>query len=69
MHAVYRWHIPDPIYFQERLKVAVQQIGTRDFDGGLFERSDDIFSVAYWYQDSINQYLPELLSPQLRWPR
>jgi hypothetical protein len=69
MHAVYRWHIPDPIYFQERLKVAVQQIGTRDFDGGLFERSDDIFSVAYWYQDSINRNLPELQSPQLRWPR
>lgn len=68
MHGIYRWHIPDPIYFQERPRVAVQQIGTWDH-GGLFERSDDISTTSYWYQDGVNQVLPELLIAQHRWPR
>ncbi|MBO9705639.1 MAG: DUF2961 domain-containing protein [Arthrobacter sp.] len=68
MHGIYRWHIPDPVYFRERLRVTVQQIGTWDH-GGLFERSDDICSVAYWYQDGVNQSVPTLPSAQARWPR
>jgi hypothetical protein len=50
-HGMYRWHLPDPIYFQEDLRVTVQQIG---HDGSLlFERADDISSVAYWYQSGM----------------
>ena len=45
---LYRWHIPDPICFSQNLKVTIQQIGSRY--GGLFERRDDVSSVAYWYQ-------------------
>lgn len=41
----YRWHIQDPICFDENLKVTIQQIGVGH--RGLFERQDD---VAYWYQ-------------------
>lgn len=48
MRGLYRWHIPDPIYFHEGIKVTIQQIGTDE--SGLFERSDDLASVAYWYQ-------------------
>ncbi|HBF15661.1 MAG TPA: hypothetical protein DDW30_08310 [Clostridiales bacterium] len=48
MHAFYRWHVPDPIRFREELRVTVQQIGNGH--GGLFERQDDLSSVAYWYQ-------------------
>ncbi|NIY62289.1 glycoside hydrolase family 172 protein [Streptomyces malaysiensis] len=49
-HGLYRWHVHDPIYFEHDLKVTVQQIG---HDGrSLFERSDDVSSVAYWYQDT-----------------
>lgn len=44
----YRWHIPDPIVFQESIKVTLQQIGVDE--QGLFERQDDLASVAYWYQ-------------------
>jgi hypothetical protein len=46
--AMYRWHLPDPINFHKELRVTLQQIG---FDAKhYFERSDDISTVAYWYQ-------------------
>lgn len=47
-HGMYRWHLPDPIIFRDRLEVTLQQIGA--WDHGHFERSDDISTVAYWYQ-------------------
>lgn len=57
MHGLYRWYLPDPIYFRERICVTLQQIGAWDF--GLFERSDDITTVAHWYQtDSQRPWLP-----------
>ncbi len=43
-HGLYRWHILDPI------ALTLQQIGNDDLS--LFERSDDVATVAYWYQDS-----------------
>ena len=46
-HAVYRWHLPDPVLFTDRIRVTVQQIGA--WDHGLFERCDDVSSVAYFY--------------------
>lgn len=67
MHGLYRWHLPDPIYFQERLRVTVQQIGT--WEHGLFERSDDISTTAYWYQTTINAAFPPLPPAQDRTPR
>ena len=45
---LYRFHIPDPILFNSNIKVTIQQMGKHD--GHLFERADDIASVAYWYQ-------------------
>ncbi len=46
--SMYRWHGPDPIYFNQSLKATIQQIGYRP--GALFERSDDWCSTAFWYQ-------------------
>lgn len=47
-HDLYRWHLPDPVHFRKSIRATVQQIG---HDGDvLFERSDDVSSVAYWYQ-------------------
>lgn len=46
--SMYRWHVPDPIYFKQSLKATIQQIGWRK--EGLFERSDDWCSTAFWYQ-------------------
>ena len=70
MHAMYRWHIPDPIRFDNRLKVTIQQIG---YDlsrmDGITERSDDISSVAYWYQSEPHNTFNKLPEPEDRWPR
>ncbi len=48
-HAMYRWHIMDPIRFQEKLRVTIQALGWRN-DGRYFPGQHDICSVAYWYQ-------------------
>jgi hypothetical protein len=66
-HGLYRWHLPDPIYFEERLKVTLQQIGA--WDHGLFERSDDISTVAYWYQEGTHAPFEQLPAAEARWPR
>ncbi len=47
---MYRWHIPDPIRFQQDLRVTIQALGWRD-GGRYLPLQDDIASVAYWYQD------------------
>lgn len=67
MHGLYRWHLPDPIYFQSSLKATVQQIGAWDF--GLFERQDDIATTAYWYQSAPQRRFPPLAPVQERRPR
>lgn len=46
---MYRWHIPDPIYFDSSLKVTIQALGWRS-EGRYLPLQDDIASVAYWYQ-------------------
>ncbi|MEU4286781.1 glycoside hydrolase family 172 protein [Kribbella sp. NPDC026596] len=67
-HGMYRWHLPDPVIFHQRLRITLQQIGA--WDHGHFERSDDISSVAYWYQlpGGAND-LPSLPSREHRRPR
>ena len=67
MRGLYRFHIPDPICFEENLKVTVQQIGVGH--RGLFERSDDLASVAYWYQKESAAKFPPLPAKEERWPR
>ena len=68
MRGLYRFHIPDPIYFEEDIRVTLQQIGVSH--AGLFERQDDVSSVAYWYQekDEENTY-PTLPDRAGRRPR
>lgn len=67
MRGFYRWHILDPIRFQEDLKVTIQQIGV--YKKGLFERQDDVASVAYWYQTEPHQPFTPLMGKEERWPR
>lgn len=67
MRGLYRWHIVDPICFEENLKVTIQQIGVSY--GGLFERQDDVASVAYWYQSEPHEVFPTILEKKDRWPR
>ncbi|MFW5976815.1 MAG: glycoside hydrolase family 172 protein [Bacillota bacterium] len=67
MHGLYRWHLMDPIRFENDLRVTIQQIGHNS--RGLFERTDDISSVAYWYQTEPHNKFSELLPVEERWPR
>ena len=46
---MYRWHITDPIRFEEDLRVSIQALGGRRGRRYL-PLQDDIASVAYWYQ-------------------
>jgi hypothetical protein len=46
---MYRWHIMDPIRFEQDLRVTIQALGWR-VGGRYLPLQDDIASVAYWYQ-------------------
>ncbi len=48
--AMYRWHIKDPIIFEQDLKVTIQDLGWRRNGRRYLSRNDDFSSVAYWYQ-------------------
>jgi hypothetical protein len=67
MRGFYRWHIMDPIHFTEDIKVAIQQIGV--CHKGLFERQDDVSTVAYWYQSEPHNAFKEFAAKEERWPR
>lgn len=56
---MYRWHIPDPVRFDEDLKVSTQALGWR-YGGRYLPLQDDISSVAYWYQTLPTAPFPEL---------
>lgn len=46
---MYRWHVMDPIRFEEDFSMTVQALGWRS-EGRYLPLQDDIASVAYWYQ-------------------
>jgi hypothetical protein len=56
---MYRWHIPDPIRFEQDLKVTIQALGWRS-GGRYLPLQDDIASVAYWYQAEPHAPFPVL---------
>jgi hypothetical protein len=46
---MYRWHIMDPVRFEQNLRITIQALGWRN--GWRYRPlQDDIASVAYWYQ-------------------
>ena len=58
---LYRWHMMDPIRFQTDLSVTIQALGWRKVKKNRFlQRSDDIASVAFWYQAEPHQPFPEM---------
>lgn len=46
---MYRWHITDPVRFQQDLRITIQALGWRSGRRYL-PLQDDIASVAFWYQ-------------------
>ncbi|HEV2953083.1 MAG TPA: glycoside hydrolase family 172 protein [Candidatus Dormibacteraeota bacterium] len=56
---LYRWHIPDPIRFASDLRVTIQALGWRS-GGRYLLLTDDISSVAFWYQAEPHADFPKL---------
>ena len=56
---LYRWHLPDPIYFQQDIRVTIQALGWRS-GGRYLPLQDDIASVAYYYLDHPNPVVAPL---------
>ncbi len=67
-HYVYRWHVQDPIRFKQNLRVTIQALGhwpNRKFQ----PLTDDLSSVAYWYQTEPHKPFPAMLPREARFPR
>jgi hypothetical protein len=58
---MYRWHIPDPIRFEKKLRITIQALGLRSGKRYL-PLQDDIASVAFWYQTEPHNHFPILPS-------
>lgn len=58
---LYRWHIMDPIRFENDLKVTIQDLGWRS-GGRYLAQQSDIISVAFWYQREPHAKFPTLPS-------
>lgn len=59
---VYRWHRLDPIRFSRSIRVTIEH-------GHANHRSDNFFTVAYWYQREPHAPFPALPARDLRHPR
>jgi hypothetical protein len=58
----FRYHILDPVYFQESIRVTVEH-------GHANRRSDDYSSTAYWYQAEPHKPFRQLRHVEERLPR
>ncbi|MCK4513359.1 DUF2961 domain-containing protein, partial [bacterium] len=61
-NSMYRFHIPDPIYFQKSIRVTIEH----GHDNLL---SNDYSSTAYWYQEEPHISFPALPAVDARFPR
>src|SRR5215213_5819929 len=60
---MYRWHIMDPIRFQQELRVTIQALGWRSQTEGksrYLPMQDDIASTVFWYQTEPHTPFPNL---------
>jgi hypothetical protein len=68
--SLYRWHIMDPVFYKKDLRMTIQALGWYNGKpGGYRPLSDDIASVAYWYQVEPHRKFPRLPELKDRWPR
>ncbi len=59
---MYRWHLEAPVRFHKSIKVTIE-------DGQANLRSDNIYSVAYWYQKEPHAAYPLLPPVEKRIPK
>ena len=56
---LYRWHITDPIRFENSLKVTIQDLGWHH-NGTYMPLQDDIATTVFWYQLGGQNNFPKL---------
>jgi len=61
--SMYRWHLPDPIYWQKETRITIQQIAWKD---GLAETQDDWSTATFWYEPVPSAALPPMPNVQVR---
>lgn len=61
--SLYRWHLTDPVRFEQDLRVTMQALGWKK-DRTYLPLQDDIASVAYWYQTEPHAPFPVLAPPE-----
>lgn len=66
-HALYRWHVLDPIRFKKDLRVTVQTLTAKQ--AKYHALSEDVASVCYWYQAEPHNKFPKLDEGRLKWAR
>lgn len=62
--SMYRWHLPDPVYWDNECRITIQQIGwsgekRKETGYALYERQDDWSSATFWYEPVPSAKLPE----------
>ena len=67
--SLYRWHLLDSIGFSQDLKVTVQALGWWPGIPRYQPLTDDIASVAYWYQQEPHAVFPLFPPVRDRWSR
>ncbi len=55
--SMYRWHLPDPIYWQRECRITIQQIAWKN---GLAETEDDWSTATFWYEPVPSEPLPPM---------
>ena len=63
--SMYRWHLPDPIYWRTECRVTIQQIAYV-VPQGLAETSDDWSAATFWYEPIPSAPLPALPDTKAR---
>lgn len=59
--SMYRWHLPDPIFWKKECRVTIQQIGCC-----LYERDDDWSTATFWYEPIPSESLPKITTVEKR---
>jgi hypothetical protein len=61
-YCLYRWHVESPITFEKSIRVTIEH-------GHANHRSDDFYSVGYWYQTEPHAAFPNLPAAEQRIPK
>jgi hypothetical protein len=61
--SIYRWHLPDPIYWTKEARITIQQIAWKE---GLAEIQDDWSTATFWYEPIPSAPLPAMPNEEAR---